>query len=71
MLPFLAAWIVLARFTGRFLPTWLGGVTIGVVIRAVALGHYRWNELAFFLVSLVFIGALAAVTLKVSDLAGV
>jgi hypothetical protein len=55
-LPLLAAWLVVARLTGRFIPTWLGGVTIGVAVRMVVLGHYRWNELAFLAVALVFIG---------------
>jgi hypothetical protein len=36
-------------------------VTLGVAIRAVILSHYRWDELAFWAVALVFIGALAAV----------
>lgn len=58
-LPLLAAWLVLARLTRRFLPTWLGGVTIGVAIRMVALGHYRWDELAFLAVALVFVGVVA------------
>jgi hypothetical protein len=31
-------------------------VTIGVAIRMVVLGHYRWNEFAFLAVALVFIG---------------
>jgi hypothetical protein len=38
-------------------PTWLGGVTLGVAIRMVALGHYRWNELAFLAVALGFVGS--------------
>ena len=59
VLPLLGAWIVLARVTGRFVPTWLGGVTIGVVIRMIVLGHYRWNELAFLAVALVFVGVVA------------
>ena len=63
-LPLLAAWLVLARLTGRFLPTWLGGVTIGVGVRMVVLGHYRWNELAFLAVALAFIGAVAWPTWK-------
>jgi DUF3054 family protein len=59
-LPFLVGWFAAAWvFKGRFVPTWLVGVTLGVAIRAVALSHYRWSELAFWLVSLVFIGALA------------
>jgi hypothetical protein len=48
--------------TRRFVPTWLGGVTLGVAIRMVALGHYRWNELAFLAVALGFVGAAAAIT---------
>ena len=60
-LPFLVAWFAVYRvFGGRFVPTWLVGVTLGVAIRAIALSHYRWNELAFWLVSLVFIGAVAS-----------
>jgi len=46
---------------GRFVPTWLAGTTLGVVVRMVVLGHYRWNELAFWLVALVFLGLFAAV----------
>ena len=63
-LPLLVAWLVLARVTGRFLPTWLGGVTIGVGIRMVVLGHYHWNELVFLAVALAFIGAIAWPTWK-------
>ena len=63
-LPLLGGWIVMARLTGRFLPTWFVGVTAGVALRMVVLGHYRWNELAFLAVSLVFIGAVAFATLK-------
>jgi len=59
VLPLLGAWLVLARLTGRFVPTWLGGVTIGVAIRMVVLGHFHWNELAFLAVALVFIGLVA------------
>jgi membrane-associated PAP2 superfamily phosphatase len=59
-LPFLVTWFAAYRvFDGRFLPTWLVGITAGVVLRAVILSHYRWNELAFWLVALVFIGAVA------------
>ncbi len=57
--PLLCGWFVLAWLTGRFVPTWLGGVTIGVVIRMIVLGHYHWNELAFLTVALVFIGLVA------------
>lgn len=58
-LPFVGCWLPVAWWTKRFVPTWLLGVTAGVAIRAVVLSHYRWNELAFYLVSLVFIGAVA------------
>ena len=69
-LPFLIGWFVADRiFSGRFLPTWLVGVTLGVAIRAVALSHYRWNELAFWLVSLIFIGALAGAMRAASGIA--
>ena len=58
--PFLVCWLAAsALFGGRFVPTWLVGVTLGVAVRAVILSHYRWNELAFWLVALVFIGAVA------------
>jgi hypothetical protein len=50
---------VFAALTRRFVPTWLGGVTLGVAIRMVALGHYRWNELAFLAVALGFVGLVA------------
>ena len=59
VLPLLGAWLAVARATHRFVPTWLGGVTVGVGIRLVVLGHYHWNELSFLAVALVFIGALA------------
>ena len=69
--PFLAAWFAAFRvFGGRLLPTWAAGVTLGVAIRAVALSHYRWNELAFWLVSLAFIGAVALVLRSVPPLYG-
>ena len=58
-LPLLAGWLALARLIGRFVPTWLGGITSGVLIRMVVLGHYRWNELAFLAVALVFNGVVA------------
>lgn len=59
-MPFLVAWFAAFRvFGGRFVPTWAVGVTLGVAIRAVALSHYRWNELAFWFVALVFVGAVA------------
>lgn len=61
-LTLLAGWfIAFAIFRGRFVPTWLTGVVLGVVIRMVALGHYHWNQLAFFTTTLVIVGVLAAV----------
>jgi hypothetical protein len=59
-LPLLGGWFAaFAVFHGRFVPTWLAGVTAGVVARMIALGHYHWNELAFWLVALVFVGLFA------------
>jgi len=60
-LPLLAGWLAVAALTRRFVPTWLGGVTLGVAIRMVALGHYRWNELAFLAVALGFVGSVGFV----------
>ena len=55
-----AGWFAaFAAFRGRFLPTWFLGTTLGVLIRTIVLGHYRWNVLAFLLVTLVFLGAVA------------
>jgi hypothetical protein len=34
-------------------------VTLGVLARMIALGHYRWSELTFLLVSLAFVGLIA------------
>ena len=59
VLPLAVAWIALALWTKRFVPTWLGGVTLGVAARMAILGHYRGKELAFWLVSVVFIGLVA------------
>lgn len=58
-LPLLVAWFAAAYATRRFVPTWLVGVALGVVGRMIALGHYRWNELVFLLVALVFVGVIA------------
>jgi hypothetical protein len=58
-LPLLVAWLAVAYATGRFVPTWLAGVTLGVVARMIALGHYHWDQLTFLLVALVFIGLIA------------
>lgn len=55
-----AGWTVaFAAFRGRFLPTWLAGATLGVALRTVVLSHYHWDVLAFWLVTLVFLGAVA------------
>lgn len=59
-LPLLVAWFAVAYKTRRFVPTWLGGVTLGVVVRMVALGHYHWDQLTFLVVALVFVGLIAS-----------
>jgi hypothetical protein len=58
-LPLAAGWLAFAALTRRFVPTRFGGVTLGVAIRMVALGHYRWSEIAFLAVALVFVGFVA------------
>jgi Protein of unknown function (DUF3054) len=59
-LPFLATWFAADRpFGGRFVPTWLAGVSAGVLLRATILSHWYAKELAFWLVALATIGALA------------
>jgi hypothetical protein len=65
-LPFLVGWLLFTWRSGRFVPTWLLGVTWGVVVRAVVLSHYRWSELSFLVVALVFIGAVSGVLLLVA-----
>ena len=60
-LPLLGCWLAAAWWTRRFLPTWILGVTGGVALRMIVLSHYRANELAFFLVALAFVGAVAYV----------
>jgi hypothetical protein len=68
-LTLLVAWFAVAYRTRRFVPTWLAGVTLGVVVRMVALGHYHWDQLTFLLVALVFVGLIAGpVTLVVRRL---
>jgi len=62
-LPLLVAWFAVAYATHRFVPTWIAGVTLGVVVRMIALGHYHWDQLTFLLVALIFVGALAALTI--------
>ena len=58
-LPLLVAWLAVAYATRRFVPTWLAGVTLGVVARMIALGHYHWDQFTFLLVALVFVGLIA------------
>ena len=59
VVPLACSWLALAWWTDRFLPTWLCGVTVGVAIRMLVLGHERWSEAAFFGVALAVIGAVA------------
>lgn len=60
VLPLLAGWsIAFVAFRGRFVPTWLAGATLGVAIRTVVLSHYHWSVLAFWLVTVVFLGVVA------------
>jgi hypothetical protein len=41
LLCFELAWLAVARVTnGRFLPTWLVGVTLAVGVRAAIVGHF-------------------------------
>jgi hypothetical protein len=62
-LPLLAGWFAAsAVFRGRFFPTWLAGVSAGVLLRAALLGHWYAKELAFWVVALVFVGFFAATT---------
>ncbi|MGH3003237.1 MAG: DUF3054 domain-containing protein [Gaiellaceae bacterium] len=66
-LTLLAGWfIAFAVFRGRLVPTWLAGVVLGVAIRMVVLGHYHWNQIAFFTTTLVIVGALAALSRAVA-----
>jgi hypothetical protein len=58
-LPLLVAWFAVAYATHRFVPTWIAGVTLGVVVRMIALGHYHWDQLTFLLVALIFVGLIA------------
>jgi hypothetical protein len=59
VLPLLGCWLAVAWWTRSFVPTWLAGVTGGIGIRMVVLGHYRWSELLFLAVALAFVGAVA------------
>jgi hypothetical protein len=60
-LPLLAGWLLVAWRTQSFVPTWLVGITLGVATRMVILSHYRWDELSFLAVALVFNGAVGAI----------
>ncbi len=58
----LAGWLAAtAFFRGRLLPTWLAGVSAGVLLRAAILGHWYAKELVFLLVALLFVGLFAVV----------
>jgi hypothetical protein len=59
VLPLLGCWLAVAWWTRSFVLTWLLGVTGGVAIRMIVLGHYRWSELSFLAVALVFVGGVA------------
>jgi hypothetical protein len=62
-LPLLVGWLgATVLFRGRFVPTWLVGVTAGVVLRAAILGHWYAKELTFLLVALFFVGGFALAT---------
>lgn len=62
-LPLLGGWFAASWALGsRFIPTWLAGTTLGVLARALVLDHWYAKELAFWLVSLVFLGLFAAIT---------
>jgi hypothetical protein len=63
----LVAWFVVAYATRRFVPTWFAGVTLGVAARMIALGHYHWDQLAFWLVTLAFVGLVAWPVSKLLD----
>ncbi len=62
-LPVLAAWFAVALAVrlyerggrGRLLATWAGGVTLGVVLRALVLGrHFGGGQVAFWATSMAF-----------------
>jgi Protein of unknown function (DUF3054) len=56
-LTLLAGWLAAAAFfRGRFVPTWLAGVSGGVLLRAAILGHWYAKELVFWLIALIFVG---------------
>ena len=59
VLPLVCSWLFFGWWTERFLPTWLYGVTLGVAVRMLVLGHERWSEAVFLGVALVVIGVVA------------
>ncbi len=62
-LPLLAGWFAASlAFRGRFVPTWLVGVSLGVLLRAAVLSHWYAKELVFWVVALVFVGLSAVIT---------
>src|SRR5581483_9611662 len=65
-LPFLGCWLAAAYATRRFVSTWLVGAVGGVAIRAVVLSHYRWSELSFLAVAIVFLGVVSAVVVRLA-----
>jgi hypothetical protein len=61
-LTLLAGWLAAtAFFRGRFVPTWLVGVTAGVLLRAAILSHWYAKELVFLLIALIFVGLFSVV----------
>jgi hypothetical protein len=61
-LPLFAGWLAAtAAFRGGFVPTWLAGVSVGVLVRAAILRHWYAKELTFLLVALIFVGLFAFV----------
>ena len=68
-LPIAAGWFAaFAFFRGRFLPTWLAGVSAGVLLRAAILSHWYASELAFWAVAVCFVGLFAFVLRKLVSL---
>ena len=69
-LPLLAGWFAASHvFRGRFVPTWLAGVSLGVLLRAAVLSHWYGKELVFWVVALVFVGLAAAFTRSLARIA--
>jgi hypothetical protein len=67
LLCFELAWLAVARVTrGRFLPTWLVGVTLAVSVRAALVGHF---SASFYGVALGFTALLVLAARALSRLA--